>query len=189
MNKIWPWLIGISICIGIFNGKVQEMTNGIFEASKTTIETCINIFGIISLWCGIMNVAEKSGLTEKAQRAVYPIIRLLFPDVPKESKAIGNIAMNMTANIIGLGNVATPLGIKAMEELQKINKDKESLSRSMMMLLVLNMSSIQIIPTTVIALRATYNSQNPAEIVVPVIIASFAAVCVGIAMVKLTYIK
>lgn len=136
-----------------------------------------------------MNIAEKSKLIEKAQKVVYPAIKFLFPDVPKDSNAIGNIAMNMTANIIGLGNVATPVGLKVMEELQKINPQKDCLSKSMLMFLVLNMSSIQLIPTTVIALRASYGSQNSAEVVIPVIISSFTAVIVGVIIVKTMYFK
>lgn len=189
MNKIWSWLIIISLVIGIFNGKVEEITTTLFESAKSSIETCINILGIISLWSGLMNIAEKSKLIEKAQKIVYPIIKILFPDVPKDSRAIGDIAMNMTANIIGLGNVATPIGLKAMGELQDINPQKECLNKSMLMLLVLNMSSIQLIPTTAIALRASYNSQNPAEIVIPVIISSFTAVIVGVILVKLIFLK
>ena len=189
LNKIWPWLVIISLVVGIFNGKVEEITTSLFESAKSSIETCINIFGIISLWSGLMNIAEKSKLIEKAQKVVYPAIKFLFPDVPKDSNAIGNIAMNMTANIIGLGNVATPVGLKAMEELQKINPKKDCLSKSMLMFLVLNMSSIQLIPTTVIALRTSYGSQNPAEVVIPVIISSFTAVIVGVIIVKAMYFK
>lgn len=189
MNKIWPWIMIISLIIGIFNGKVQEMTTTLFESAEASIETCLNILGIVSLWSGLMNIAEKSGLIQKAQKLVYPVIKILFPEVPKNSPAIGNIAMNMTANIIGLGNVATPVGLKAMEELQSINPQKDTLSKAMMMLLVLNMSSIQLIPTTVIALRASFGSENPAEIVIPVIIASFTAVFVGIIIVKIMYLK
>lgn len=132
-----------------------------------------------------MKIAEKSGLIEKSQKLAYPFMKFLFPELPKGHKAIGSIAMNITANVIGLGNVATPIGIKAMEELQEINKDKTKLSKSMMMLLVLNMSSIQLIPTTVVALRGTYGSENPAEIVIPVIVASFVAVIVGVILAKL----
>lgn len=187
MNKIWPWIMLISLGVGITNGKVQEMTTCIFDSSKTVIETCMNIFGVISLWCGLMKIADKTGIIKKAQRIVYPVIKILFPELKKDSNATSSIAMNMTANIIGLGNMATPLGIKAMEELQTENKDKTKLSKSMMMLLVLNMSSIQLIPTTVIALRSSYGSDNPAEIVLPVIISSFIAVFCGVILVKVLY--
>lgn len=187
MNKIWPWLIGISIVIGIWNGKVQEITTCIFDSSKSAIETCMNILGVICLWSGFMKIAEKSGMLRKMEKVVYPLMRILFPELKKESPAVGSIAMNMTANMIGLGNIATPMGLKAMEELQKENKNKDTLSKSMMTFLVLNMSSIQLIPTTVIALRASYGSENPAEIVLPVFIASFTAVIVGILLVKIFY--
>lgn len=184
MNKIWSWLMIVSIIVGILYGNVQEMTNVLFESAKGTITTCMNIFGIISLWSGIMSIAEESGVIEKSKRFVYPLIRILFPELKKDSKAISSIAMNMTANIIGLGNVATPFGIKAMEELQEENKKKDTLSKSMLMLLMLNMSSIQLIPTTVIALRTSYGSKNPVEIVIPIIISSFISIIVGIILVK-----
>ncbi|MBQ9279598.1 MAG: nucleoside recognition protein [Clostridia bacterium] len=178
-------MIGFSIIVGVFSGKIQEMTTCIFDSSKSAIETCISVFGIICLWSGFMNIAEKSGLLRKAEKIAYPMIKILFPELNRKSPAVGSIAMNMTANMIGLGNIATPMGIRAMEELQKENKNKSKLSKSMMTLLVLNMSSIQLIPTTVIALRASYGSENPAEIVLPVLIASFTAVISGIILVRI----
>ena len=187
MSKVWPWLISISIIIGIIGGKVQEMTTCIFDSAKSTIETCISILGVICLWNGLMKIADKSGLLHKLQKIFYPLHKILFPDIKADSPATGSIAMNMTGNMIGLGNIATPMGIKAMNELQKENRNKEKLSRSMMTLLVLNMSSIQLIPTTVIALRATNGSSNPAEIVLPVLIASFTSVFVGIILVRILY--
>lgn len=187
MNKIWGYIIIISVIVGVFTGKVELLTTCVFDSAKSTIETCLNIFGIIAIWSGLMKIAEQTGLIEKMQRLVYPLVRILFPEVPKNSRATSNIAMNIGANIIGLGNVATPLGIKAMEELQKENKNKKRLSKSMMMFLVLNMASIQLIPTTVIALRTTYGSENPVRIVVPVLIASFVSAFVGVMIVKLFY--
>lgn len=189
MNRIWPYLMMISIIIGMINGKLEEMTTCIFDSSKSAIETCLNILGIICLWNGFINIAKQAGLLQKAEKLIYPMIRFLFPDIKKESKAIGNIAMNMTANMIGLGNIATPMGLKAMEEMQKENKNPSRLSRSMMTFLVLNMSSIQLIPTTVIALRASYGSENPAEIVLPVLLASFVAVTIGLMIVRIFYSK
>lgn len=187
MNKIWGYIIIISVIVGLFSGKVQLLTTCVFDSAKSTIDTCLNIFGIIAIWSGLMKIAEQTGLIEKMQSLVYPLVRVLFPEIPKNSSATSNIAMNMGANIIGLGNVATPLGIKAMEELQKENKNKKRLSKSMMMFLVLNMASIQLIPTTVIALRTTYGSENPVQIVVPVLIASFVAALVGVMIVKIFY--
>lgn len=187
MNKVWPYIMIISLAVGIILGKVQELTTCLFDSAKAAIDTCINIFGIICLWNGLMRIAEESGLVEKMKKLSYPFIKFLFPELSKESEAVGDIAMNMSANIIGLGNIATPIGLKAMEELQKENEKKDKLSKSMVMFLVLNMSSIQLIPTTVIALRASYGSKNPAEIVLPVLIASFTAVAVGVIIVKLFY--
>ncbi|MBQ8299790.1 MAG: hypothetical protein IJX99_08080 [Clostridia bacterium] len=187
MNKIWGYIIIVSLVVGLFSGKVELMTTCVFDSAKSTIDTCLNIFGIIAIWSGLMKIAEQTGLIEKLQKVVYPLVRILFPEISKNSRATGDIAMNMGANIIGLGNVATPLGIKAMEELQKENKNKERLSKSMMMFLVLNMASIQLIPTTVIALRTTYGSDNPVQIVVPVLVASFTAALVGVMIVKFFY--
>ncbi len=189
MSKIWPWIICISITIGIISGKVQELTTCIFDSAKSTVDTCLNIVGVICLWGGFMKIAEKSGLLAKLSKIVFPLIHLFFPELKKDSKAVSSIAMNMTANLIGLGNIATPMGLKAMSELQEINSQKDRLSKSMMTFLVLNMASIQIIPTTVIALRTTYNSKNPAEIVAPVIIASFSSALIGVLLVRLFYKK
>lgn len=138
------------------------------------------------MWSGFMKIAEKSGIVKSISKKVTPIVRILFPELPKNNEATGHIAMNMTANILGLGNIATPMGIKAMEKLEIYNDKKERLSNSMMMFIVLNTASIQLIPTSVIALRATYHSSNPAGVVLPIIIASFGSVIVGIILVKLS---
>ncbi len=180
MNIIWGNLILISLLIGILNGKAAELTTTILESSELAITTCIKIFGTIAVWSGIMKIAEKSGVMAKLQVLSYPIIKLLFPELKKNSPAIKSIALNITANIIGLGNIATPLGIQAMKELQKENPNKEKLSKSMRTLLILNMSSIQLIPTTIIGLRTSYNSQNPTEVVLPILIASLTATTVGL---------
>ncbi len=184
MNKIWPWILVISLSYGIVTGKSQELTTCIFDSGKTVIDTCITIFGMISLWCGFIKIAEKTGVLAKFQRFVYPLMKFLFPELKSDNPALPSIAMNLTANMIGIGNVATPTGIAAMEELQKQNKDKTRLSKSMMMLLVLNMSSIQIMPTTIIALRSSYGSEDPAAIVIPVMISSIIAVLFGVIVVK-----
>ena len=133
-----------------------------------------------------MKIAETSGVVKTLSNKVTPLVRFLFPELPKDNEVTGHIAMNMTANILGLGNIATPMGIKAMENLEKYNDDKKRLSNSMMMFIILNTASIQIIPTSVIALRATYNSSNPADVVLPIIIASFGSVIAGVFLVKLS---
>lgn len=187
MNAIWGYLMLFSLVIGILNGKTAELTSAILESAETTIESCLKIFGTIAIWSGIMKIAEKSGLMNRLQYMSYPLVKLLFPELKKESKAVNNIALNMTANIIGLGNMATPIGIKAMEELKKESKNKDKLSKSMVMFLVLNMASIQLIPTTVIGLRMSYGSQNAAEIVMPVLVASLVSAVLGVLAVKIFY--
>lgn len=177
----------ISLVIGILNGKTVELTSAILESAEATIDTCLKIFGTIAIWSGIMKIAEKSGLMNVLQTISYPLVKILFPELKKESKAVNDIALNMTANIIGLGNMATPVGIKAMQEMKKECKCKDKLSKSMVMFLVLNMASIQLIPTTVIGLRMSYGSVNSAEIVIPVLIASLISAIFGILVVKLFY--
>lgn len=187
MNAIWGYLMLISLVIGIFNGRTVELTSAILESAEATIETCLKIFGTIAIWSGIMKISEKSGLMDALQSMSYPLVKVLFPELKKESKAVNDIALNMTANIIGLGNMATPVGIKAMQEMKKESKNKDRLSKSMVMFLVLNMASIQLIPTTVIGLRMSYGSNNAAEIVIPVLIASLVSAAFGIFVVKIFY--
>lgn len=187
VNAIWGYVMLISLVVGFWNGKTVEMTTAILESAEATIETCLKIFGTIAIWSGIMKIAERSGLVEKLRVVSYPLVKILFPELKKGDKAVNNIALNMTANIIGLGNLATPVGIKAMKDMQEENKNKKRLSKSMVMFLVLNMASIQLIPTTVIGLRMSYDSQNPAEIVMPVLIASLVSAMIGVLIVKIFY--
>ena len=184
MNKVWIYMMIISIAIGIYKGMAAEMVDAIFEATGTATENCINILGMICLWSGIMKVAEKCGVVEKLSKLVTPFLRLLFPKLEKGSEAHGAIALNMTANLLGMGNVATPLGLKAMEEMQEKNSDKDTLTDEMMMLVVINTASIQLIPTSIIALRAMHNSTNPVSIVIPTLISSVLSVVAGIILVK-----
>ncbi len=184
MDKIWIWIIIFSIIIGLANGQVQEMTSCLFDSATSTIETCLHVFGIMSLWAGIMKIAELSGFVNKLQLLVRPFMKLLYSDVKKDSPALSSMAMNMAANLIGLGNIATPLGIKAMEQLQAENKNKKKLSRAMMTFIILNTASIELIPTTVVALRSSYGSTNPVSIVGPVLIASFISAISGVILVR-----
>ena len=187
MNVIWGYLIFISLIIGFLNGKTIEITSAILESAELTVDTCLKIFGTISIWSGIMKIAEVSGIMDGLKTLSYPLVKLLFPELKKESSAINDIALNMTANIIGLGNMATPLGIKAMQELKKESRNEDKLSKSMVMFLVLNMASIQLIPTTIIGLRMSYGSENPTEVVIPVLVASLISAFLGVVIVKLFY--
>lgn len=186
MNKIWAGMIIISTILSIAKGNLQEIISSLMLSTQNTIETMLDMLGMICMWSGFMKIAESSGIVNSISEKVTPLVNFLFPELPKNNEAMGHIAMNMTANILGLGNIATPLGIKAMEKLDMYNDNKKRLSDSMMMFIILNTASIQIIPTSVIALRATYNSNNPADVVVPIIIASLGSVVAGIILVKMS---
>ncbi|HOV27548.1 MAG TPA: nucleoside recognition domain-containing protein [Pseudobacteroides sp.] len=185
LNYVWMGMLLIGFIIGGLNGRLEEVTQAAFNSSKSAVELSIGLIGVLCLWTGLMGVAEKSGLLNKLAYLVSPIIRLLFPQIPKKSPAIGAIVMNMAANFFGLGNAATPLGLKAMSELQKHNTVKDTASDSMIMFLILNASAIQLVPATIIALRASAGSTNPAEVIVPIWMASVAAATTGIIAVKL----
>lgn len=141
------------------------------------------------LWCGIMKIAESTILLNKFTKLLNPVLNFLFPELKNKRKVKEEIAMNMTANILGIGNAATPLGLKAMESLQEENENKEELSNSMIMLILLNTASLQIIPTTIIAIRVSLRSQNATQIIVPVWVATISAAIIGIISVKLMIIK
>lgn len=185
LNYIWMGMLLIGFIIGGLNGRLEEVTQAAFNSSKSAVELSIGLLGILCLWTGLMGIAEKSGLLNKIAYLVSPLIRLLFPQIPKKSPAIGAIVMNMAANFLGLGNAATPLGLKAMNELQKHNTLKDTASDSMVMFLILNASAIQLVPATIIALRSSAGSANPAEIIMPIWIASASAAITGIMAVKI----
>lgn len=185
MEKIWIFILIFGFVFAVGTGNVEAVVKALFESTNTGISLSFNILGVMCLWSGFMNVAENGGVVNSLSKFVHPIVKILFPELSENSDASGHIAMNITANMIGLGNVATPMGIRAMEKLQEINKSQNRLSRSMLMFVVLNMASIQLVPTTVIALRANSGSINPNSIVVPTIVSSLVSVVVGIILVKL----
>lgn len=180
INYIWFFMIVVSIILGLFFGKAEIISKAIIDSSSSTVNLTLGLLGIISLWSGIMKIAEKSGLTEKISRLLLPILKILFKDAAKDEKALGAIVMNLSANIMGLSNAATPFGIKAMERLQELNNHGDTASNDMALFLVLNAACIQLIPTTVISLRAVEGSNNAAIIIVPVIITTSIAAMVGI---------
>lgn len=159
----------------MFNGRIEIISQAMFEGAKSGVTVCFGLLSILAFWMGIMRIAEKAGLLELVARAMSPLVQRLFPDVPKGHPAIGYILSNMSANLLGLGNAATPFGIKAMEELQKLNPDKQRATPAMCTLLAINTASITLIPTTMIAIRFQFGSANAAEIVGTTLIASFAA--------------
>jgi spore maturation protein A len=165
VNKIWVGLILMGMAAAAINGKIEVISEAAFEGAKTGVTVCFGLISILAFWLGIMRIAEVSGLLGKLQRLLQPVASFLFPQVPKDHPAMGYILSNMSANMLGLGNAATPMGIKAMEELQKLNPDPKTATPAMCTLLALNTSSITLIPTTIIAIRLSYESANAVEIV------------------------
>ncbi len=181
LNKIWPIFIIISFIYGIFTGNVEQMNQSIFDSTASAVQLSITFLGTICLWNGIMQIAQKTSLITRLTKILRPLIHFLFPEIKGNEKAKQEITMNMIANLLGLGNAATPLGLKAMKTMQEENLKKDTVSNSMAMFIVLNTASLQLIPTTVIAIRASLNSSNPSQIILPVwgatIAAAIAAVC------------
>ena len=185
LNILWPIFIILSVIYSIISGNIEEVNTGIFNSLSEAVELSITFLGTICLWSGIMEIAKKTSIISKLNKLLKPFINFLFPDLKNKEMAKQEISMNMIANILGLGNAATPLGIKAMQTMQKANKSKETLSNSMMMFIVINTASIQLIPTNVIAIRTSLNSQNPTSIIIPVWIATIIAGFVGIFLTKI----
>ena len=185
LNVIWPVFIIISFIYGIFSGNIQNINNSIFESASDAVNLSITFFGIICLWNGIMQIAMRTSLIQRLTGLLSPILKFLFPDIKKEDKVYKEISMNMIANFLGLGNAATPLGLKAMKSMQKDNLRKDTLSDSMAMFIIINTASMQLIPTTVIAIRSALNSSNPTKIVIPVWIATVCAAVAGVLSAKI----
>jgi spore maturation protein A len=180
LNIIWLALIVISIVVAAITGRMEVINQAAFAGAKTGVTVCFGLLSVLAFWMGIMRIAEKAGLMDLVARALSPLIRLLFPDIPKGHPAMGYILSNMSANLLGLGNAATPMGLKAMEELQKLNPNKQQASPAMCTLLAINTASITLIPTTMIAIRMQYGSVNPVDIVGTTLISSFAATIVAL---------
>ena len=160
LNYIWFGMMFIAVVVGIFTGNIDAVTEAAINMSKTAVEIAIGLIGIMALWLGIMKIAEESGLIGILSKAIRPITIRLFPDVPKDHPAIGSIVLNMAANILGLGNAATPMGLKAMEELQELNPEKDTATNAMCTFLAINTSSVQLIlPATVVALMGAAANQ------------------------------
>jgi spore maturation protein A len=172
VNYIWVFMTIVGIIFALINGTMAEVNKAIFDGAKEAVTLCIGLISVLVFWLGMMRIAEESGLLERLSKLFRPLVKRIFPEVPVSHPAMGYILSNMISNMFGLGNAATPLGIKAMEELKKLNGGKNSASRSMVTFLAINTASITIIPTTVIAIRMNYHSASPTEIVVPTIIAT-----------------
>lgn len=185
LNILWPIFIIISFAYAIFSGNVDKLNEAIFSSTSESVNLCISLLGTICLWNGIMQIANKTSIIDRLTNLLKPAMNFLFPELKQEKEIQKEISLNVIANILGLGNAATPLGLKAMKSMQKKNPKKDTLTNSMITFIVLNTASLQIIPTTVIAIRSSMNSKNPTSIVFPVWIATICAAIAGITATKL----
>ncbi len=192
LNYLWAGMILVGVMFGAFNGRMQAITNAALDSSKEAVTLCITMIGVMAFWTGIMEIASRAGIVQMASRKMRPLLRFLFPGIPEGHKAEEHIATNFIANFLGLGWAATPAGLKAMEELGKLEDDRRAgraagparnkgiASNEMCTFLIVNISSLQLIPVNVIAYRSQYGSANPAAIVGAGIVAT--AVSTGVAM-------
>lgn len=185
MNYIFYFLIVISIIAGAINGRLNEVVNSILTGAELSVKVAFSLIGIMAFWLGMMEIAKKSGLVELISKIIKPITKRLFKEIPEDSPAVGDIAMSFTANAFGLTNAATPIGIKAMEELQKHNTDKKSASNAMCMFLAMNTAGFQLIPATVIAVLIGIGYKNPTEIIAPTLLVTTIAFLSAIFIAKL----
>lgn len=185
LNIIWPIFIGIAFIYALVTGNVEKVSNGIFDSASSAVELTLTFFGTICLWNGVMNIAKKTTLMSKLTKVLQPAIKFLFPELKHNEQAKEEISMNVVANLLGLGNAATPLGLKAMETMQKENTKKDTLTNSMAMFIVLNTASLQLIPTNVIAIRSSLGSNAPSGVILQVWIATIIAAAVGITATKI----
>lgn len=186
INYIWFFLIFLGVLVGLISGNGEIISKAIINSSGSTVTFIIELTGIMCFWCGVMKVAENSGLTEKISKLLKPILKIIFKEAAKDEKALGAIVMNLTANMLGLSNAATPFGIKAMEQLDRLNKgEKETASNDMALFLVLNATCIQLVPSTIISIRAACNSGNPGGIILPTLVSTATASIVGVICCKI----
>jgi len=185
LNYIWLALVLLGVTIGGWTGHLKEVTDGAFEGAKTAVTIALGLIGIMALWLGVMRLAERAGLIQKLARGLRPVMRRLFPGVPNDHPAMGSMLMNMAANMLGLGNAATPLGLRAMRDLEMLNPHPGTATNAMCTFLAINTSSVQLIPTTAIAILVAAGSTNPTAIVGTSLLATLCAATVAITSVKL----
>ncbi len=182
INIIWGVMIVIGIIYGLISGNIEAINNEIIVSGKKGLDMILEMLPILVIWMGLMKIAEESGLLKKIANLFYPVLSKLFPSIPKGNRALGYIASNIAVNMMGLGSAATPFGLKAMDEMQKINKQKDTATDAMITFLVLNTSGVTLIPTTVISLRMLSGSAHPTEIILPAILATFCASVGGLSL-------
>ena len=180
LNIIWLGMIVIGVLYAGFSGNIETVSPAAFAAAEQSVGILLEMAGILGLWLGLLNLAEKSGLVRLLAKLIYPLAARLFPDIPRNDPAMGAIVMNLSANLLGLGNAATPFGIKAMEEMARLNGHRSIASNSMVTFLVLNTSSVTLIPATVIGLRTKAGAVNAVDIVLPTFLATAIACAIGL---------
>lgn len=185
INYIWFFILVCGILIGLLTGRGELLSQSIIKAANSPVELLIGMVGLLCLWCGVMKIAEKSGLTTKLASLMEPILKRIYKSAGRDKSALGAIVMNLTANMMGLSNAATPFGIKAMEEMQRLNPKKDTASDDMALFLVMNAACIQLLPATVISMRAAAGSSNPGMIILPAILATATAAIVGVVCCKI----
>ncbi len=185
LNYIWFGLMAVALVVAAFNGTAEGVTKGAVESASTAVQIAIGLVGIMTLWLGIMRIAETSGLVSLLGRALRPLLRLVFPEVPPEHPAAGAIVLAVAANVLGLANAATPLGIKAMEELQTLNPDKDTASNPMVTFLAMTTSGVQLIPATMIGVLAAAGSSSPTVIIATSLLATIAGTIAAVVAAKL----
>ncbi|MBQ4347624.1 MAG: nucleoside recognition protein [Firmicutes bacterium] len=185
LSAIWAIMLIFGIVFGIANGRAELLTNAVISGGKSAVTLCIGLAGVVAVWSGIMKIAEEAGAIDILSDKLKGMMKRLFPSLPKDSAAGKYISTNLAANFLGLGWAATPAGINAMKELQKLSKDKSRASDAMCMFMIINMSSVQLITVSVLAYRAEYLSAAPGEIIAPAIIATAISTAAGIAAAKI----
>lgn len=185
INVIWFGILFIGIVFGLASGNGELLSKTIVTTTEDTVQLIIQLLGMMCLWCGVMKIAEKSGLTDKLAKILKPVLRLIFKEAGQDDKALGAIVMNITANMFGLSNAATPFGIKAMEEMDRLNGHSDKASNDMVLFLILNAACIQFVPTTVVSIRAAVGSANPGAIILPALCVTTSASVIGITLCKL----
>ena len=185
LNYIWFGLMALSLVVAAFNGTAEAVTKGAVDSASTAVTIAIGLVGVMTLWLGMMKIAEAAGLVALLGRALRPALRWIFPEVPAEHPAAGAIVLAIAANMLGLNNAATPLGIKAMEDLQELNGDKETATNPMVTFMAMTTSGVQLIPSTMIGLLAAAGSMNPTAIIAPGLVATFIGTIAAVVAAKL----
>lgn len=185
INYIWAGMLIIGFIVGAITGNLDKVTAAAIDNAETGVSLSLGLIGVMALWLGLMKIAEDAGIIEKLAKLLKPVTVRLFPDVPPEHPAMGAMVMNIAANVLGLGNAATPLGLKAMQELQSLNPQKDTATNAMVMFLAINTSSVTLIAASTIAILSSAGSANPTSIIGPTIVATTVSTVVGVTAAKL----